>query len=303
MQTLRHSGARPLIFLLCLSAFGAPQAADKLDKGVRFDSPQVLDLSAWSAKPEGSIVPVTALAASDAENIYGKTSSDGQPGWLRFSDDVYACKDSNACSRQHETSLIAAENGGVQRSGKHLRIVPAKGAPVVFSDWKIPESRSADGDGESHWYLGRLAGSGYHRVEVQFDQDAPGSFLVNPVSGKTAFVHNGADVVEASPDGLYLVTFNADNPPLGIRVAALDASGPGFELICAASKADDSIVPAFSGWHDTRAFDITLNIRGTNNKPEHRAALRFTLTGTGWAVAASGQTQLNAIGFVCKERK
>jgi hypothetical protein len=286
-----------------MSAFGVLHAAGKLDKGVRFDSPQVLDLSAWSAKPEGSVVPMTALAGSEVEKIYGKTSTDEQPGWLRFSDDVYACKDSNACSQQHEQRLIATENGSVQRRGKRLTIVPAKGAPIVFSDWKIPETRNADGDEESHWYLGRLAGNGYHRVEVQFGQDAPGSFLISPVSGKTAFVHNGSDVVEVSPDRRHLVTFNADNPPLSIRVAALDASGPRFELVCAASKADDGIVPAFSGWHDAQAFDITLNSRGTNNQLEHRAALRFTLAGAGWTVAESDSKRLNAIGFVCKQSK
>jgi hypothetical protein len=286
-----------------MSAFGTLLASDKLDKGVRFDSPQVLDLSAWSAKPEGSVVPVTALAASEVEKIYGKTSTDEESGWLKFSDDVYACKDSNACSQQHEQRLIATENGGVQRRGTHLRIVPAKGAPVAFSDWKIAETRNADGDEESHWYLGRLAGNGYHRVEVQFGQDAPGSFLINPVSGKTAFVHNGSDVIEASPDGLHLVTFNADNPPLSIRVAALDASGPRFDLICAASKVDDSIVPAFGGWHDAQVLDIALNSRDTNGKIEHRAALRFTLAGTGWTVAESDKTQLDAIGFVCKQSK
>jgi hypothetical protein len=303
MRTLRLSGTRAVIFLMGVSVFGVLHAADKLDKGVQFDSPQVLDLSAWSAKPEGSIVPVAVLAASEVEKIYGQTSIDEQTGWLKFSDDVYACKDSNACSQQHEHQLVATENGSVLRRGRQLSILPAKGSPIVFSDWQTPATRSADGDGESHWYLGRLAGSGYHRVEVQFGHDSPGNFLINPISGKTAFVHNGGDLVEASPDGLHLVTFNADNPPVSIRVAALDGSGPRFELICAASKSDDNIVPAFSGWHVAQAFDITLNGRGANNQLEHRAALRFTLAGTGWTVAASDQSQLNAIGFVCKENK
>lgn len=300
MQTQRQSSTRPAIFLLCLSASGALQAADTLDKGVRFDSPQVLDLSAWSAKLEGPVVPVTALAASDVEKIYRTTSTGDRPEWLTFSDDVYACKASNSCSRQHEHELIAAENGDVQRQGNQLTIVPAKGAAVVFADWTMPATRETDGDEESHWYLGRLAGSGYHRVEVQFGQDAPGNFLINPVSGKTAFVHNGSDVVEASLDGLHLVTFNADNPPLSIRVAALDAAGPRLELICAASNTDDGIAPAFSGWHDAQAFDVTLTIRGAD-KIEHRAALRFALTGAAWAVAASDKARFDAIGFVCRQ--
>ncbi|HTA64461.1 MAG TPA: hypothetical protein VK753_03070 [Xanthomonadaceae bacterium] len=301
MRTRRQSLTHPALVLLCMSAFGALHAGDKLDQGVRFDSPQVLDLSAWSVKPEGSVVPVTTLAASDVEKIYDEPTSDEQPGWLRFSDDVYACKDSSACSRQHEHVLIATENGSVQRLGKHLRIVPTKGALVVFSDWKIPATRSADGDEESHWYLGRLAGNGYHRVEVQFGHDAPGNFLINPANGKTAFVHNGSDVVEGSPDGLHLVTFNAGNPPLSIRVAALDASGPRFELVCAAGKANDSVVPVFSGWNDAQSFDITLKIRGRNNRLEHREALRFMRAGTAWTVAESDRTQFDAIGFECRQ--
>jgi len=286
-----------------MSAFGAPHAADKLDKGVRFDSPQVLDLSAWSAKPVGAVVPVTALAASEVEQFHNAILADEQNQWLRFSDDVYACKESKACSQQQETRLIASENAGVQRRGKHLTITPAREATIVFSDWATPEMRSADGDEESHWYLGHLAGNGYHRVEVQFGHDSPGSFLINPASGKTAFVHNGSDVVESSPNGLYLVTFNADNLPLSIRVAVLDASGPGLELFCAASKADQSIAPAFGGWRDAKTFDVTLESRGMDDKPKHRAAMRFMRARTGWTIAASDKTLLESIGFVCKENK
>lgn len=116
-------------------------------------------------------------------------------------------------------------------------------------------------------------------------------------------MHNGSDVIEASSDGQHLVLFNADNPPLSMRVAALDASGPRFELVCAAQKTGATIVPAFSGWHDTQVFDITLKIRSKKNKLEHRAALRFTRAGTGWSVAESDRTQLDAIGFECRQSK
>ena len=77
---------------------------------------------------------------------------------------------------------------------------------------KVDQVVVADGDEETHWYLGTLPGSRYQRVEVQFGHDAPGNFLVNPQSGKVAFVHNGADLVAPSPDGMLLVTWNALNP-------------------------------------------------------------------------------------------
>jgi len=303
-QKSKPASHRGAAFLLCLCALGAADAKDKLDKGVQFDSPQVLDLSSWSVKPTGSAVAVVVLNTSEAKKILAAKSPDEPGPAFAFSEDVYGCKpSSSACSQKHEQALTDATHGRVKRAGKHLSVVPANGAPVVFSDWKMPESKAADGDGETHWYLGRLTGSNYERVEVQFGQDAPGDFLINPASGKVAFVHNGSDVAQQSPDSTQLVTFNADNPPLSLRVAVLDATGPRFGLICAASSNDSKSVPAFKGWHDAHSFDISLDSQDAHGNMVPGTALRFTQSTTGWSLAASDKAQLARIGFECKQPK
>jgi len=158
------------------------------------------------------------------------------------------------------------------------------GAAVTFSDWTLPETRTADGDSEKHWYLGALAGSGYWRVEVQFGHDAPGNFLINPQSGKVAFVHNGSDVAAPSPDGLYLLTFNPDNPPATLRVAALDAAGPRVELQCNAGDGHESI--EFKGWHGVESFDLTLVPRA-RSRLVHALPMRLTRAGGVWTLAGA----------------
>lgn len=298
----RTVSPRLAAIVLCMCAVGALHAKDDPGKGLRFSSPQVLDLAERAGAVEGPAIPVVALGAADAAKIVAApTLSEDAPS-LVFSDDLYGCKPpSTACSQQHERKLIDSVGGSVNRDGKRLGVVPAQGAPLAFVDWKVPATKSADGDEETHWYLGRLAGSGYHRVEVQFGQDSPGSFLVNPASGTTAFVHNGSDVAVPSPDGMHLATFNTLNPPLSMRVAALDASGPRLALQCDVGKDADRVVGAFRGWHDAHSFDIALQVHAETNKLQHAVALRVVQDSTGWRIATPDPAQLTAIGFACRQ--
>ena len=271
------------------------------DRGLRFDSPGVLDLAERAQKVEGGKpAPVTALAGAESAKILAAAAVGEDPPALKFSDDEFGCKKpTRQCSLDHERVLIAASGGAVKRDGKRLVITPAAGAAATFIDWKMPTTKTADGDEETHWYLGRLAGSGYQRVEVQFGQDAPGNFLINPQSGKVAFVHNGADLVAPSPDGKLLVTFNALNPPLSIRVAALDATGPRLVLQCEATANDDHSQPVFKGWHDSTSFDLVVDVRGGQEKPAHGLAIRAIQDGAGWRLAATDPARLSAMGFTC----
>jgi len=99
------------------------------------------------------------------------------------------------------------------------------------------------------------------------------------------------------------VTFNRDNPPLSIRVAALDASGPRLQLQCEVGKDAEHVGADFKGWHDARSFDIALKIRAARSKLEHQVALRVTQNGVGWSIATPDQSQLGAIGFACTQTK
>ena len=205
----------------------------------------------------------------------------------------------------------------------------------MFVDWKEPTTRSADGDEEVHWYLGRLAGlsrpsmapagrswpsmapaalgllpsalgllpggSGYERVEVQFGHDAPGNFLINPQSGKVAFVHNGADLVVPSPDGRLLVTWNSLNPPLSVRVAALDTDGPRLVLQCETREGKARLTPVFKGWHDVAQLDLVIEI-GEQSKSMARLAASVELQEGQWRVSASDIGRVAAIGLSCHSR-
>jgi hypothetical protein len=135
-------------------------------------------------------------------------------------------------------------------------ITPARGKPIVFTDWFVTTRRTREGDAETFIYAGTLAGSLYHRVEVRYGHDSPGSFLVNPATGKTAYAHNGGNVVAATPNGLRLAVFDTLNAPYPLVVAALDAQGPAAEVRCLVDAGAVRVTGAFCGWRDNTAFEV-----------------------------------------------
>lgn len=272
-----------------------PRAVDA--HGLRFDSPGVLDLASRTKRPAVPVAVATKeMSAGDVAQILAAPAISEDPPLLRFADEIYGCaKPSPACSRQHESVLVSASGGAVRREGKHLVVVPMRGMAVTFADWIEPATRSADADEEGHWYLGRLPGSAYERVEVQFAHDAPGSFLVNPQNGMVAFVHNGADLVAPSPDGRLLLTWNSLNPPLSLRVAALDETGPRLVVSCAALERGVRLTPVFKGWHSAAAFDFVVAI----GESATSLAAELTRAGSQWVLRASDTARLKRIGFAC----
>lgn len=59
-----------------------------------------------------------------------------------------------------------ASGGAVRREGKRLIVTPEAGDAATFVDWKQPTTKTAEGNEETHWYLGTLPGSGYHRAQA-----------------------------------------------------------------------------------------------------------------------------------------
>jgi len=286
-----------LLPILCASALVAAKA--KEDHGLRFDDPRVLDLASWTLKFDagkalafGKLDAATALAIMKAPAISEET-----PLQLPFSEDQFDCKDDAACMKAHEAKLIAQADGSVRRIDKRL-VIAGAGQPVILADWVQPQAPNAEGEHETHWYLGRMAGNGYHRVEVQFGHDAPGDFLINSKNGKVAFVHNGADIVRLSADGKYVFTFNTLNPPLTLRVARLDDSGPALVLMCQARARDDKTSGEFRDWSSANAFDFIVHVGGVAQDQD--VQLRLTHGDGGWSGAASDADKLTAAGFVCK---
>jgi hypothetical protein len=283
---------------------GAPGIAQAeraaVERGLRFDSPRVLDLASPAQHPvdaRNSVV-IVQLPAAEAARILAAPAIAEDPPLLRFSDDVYGCtKPSRPCSEMQEKALIVGAGASVRREGKRLTIAPRHGISATFVDRVEPATRNADGDTETHWYLGRLPGSGYERVEVQFGHDAPGSFLVNPKSGKAAFVHSGSDIASLSPDGLHLVTSNPDDTPGSMRVAALDADGPRVELQCAAR--DEHTKVEFKGWRSFATFDSVIVGHSAHKGPGWAFPFRLTRTGGAWTVATVAPA---AQEFSCQAR-
>ncbi len=289
-----------LLLSLCVSCTGTAHAKDAPHAGLRFDSRDVFNLAdRTQTLKAGRDAPATSLSAAESKKILTAPTLDETTPALGFSDDEFGCKPpSPICSLAHERILIDATEAAVKREGKRLTITPTSGMPAIFVDWMMATTKTADGDRTTHAYLGRLKGSGYHRVEVQFDQDAPGDFLINPATGATAFVHSGSDIVTPAPDGMHLLTFNALNPPFSLRVAALDAAGPRLALTCSV-KADSPAIVQFKGWHDASSFDLALLPAGAIG--EEIIALRLMKDAQGWRVASFDPERIAAVAFVCRQ--
>jgi hypothetical protein len=297
-----HAPGRIALIVSVALASATTSAANSAgdEKGLRFNSAGVLDLADRSQKIAGGrAVEVGELAAEDAAEIFSAAEVGEAQAGLRFSDDEFGCaKPSRKCSLEHERKLL--EGAAAKRDGKRLTITPASGTPLVFIDWTVAATKSADGDDETHWYLGRMPANGYERVEVQFGHDAPGNFLINPQSGKVAFVHNGADIAAPSPDGRLLVTFNMLNPPVSLRVAALDAAGPRLVLQCEAPESSERMTPVFKGWHDAAALDVVFEI-GEQSKSMVRLATRLVRKVDGWQLEASDAARLERLRVACRQ--
>jgi len=297
MRHDRHKVLAASVILVFAAAGATAKGAP--ERGVRFDSPGVLDLAQRPLKstPLKPLI-IDTLDATIAAGIVAAPAVGADAPQLKFSEDEFGCKQpAQTCAHEHETKLLAAADGTVRRIDKRLAIAAGAGQPAVFVDWTQAETKSADGDSETHWYLGRLPGSGYHRVEVQFGHDAPGNFLINPQSGKIAFVHNGSDLVALSADGTRLVTFNADNPPLSVRVAALDAGGPRLEFVCAARERDERSAVVFKGWKDADTLDMTIESAADGAK--RSTALRARRSGGTWHLATDNPAALSSAGIAC----
>ena len=277
--------------------------ASAADRGLRFDSPGVLDISAEKVSLSGSPVSVAALDGADASSIAAAPKLSDDASTLPFSSDVFGCgPKATDCVAKNEAKRIADSGGMAKRDDKRLTITPLKGSPVVFADWKDIVTKSIDGDGETHWYIGALKG-GYQRVEVQFFHDSPGSFLINPANGKSLFVHNGSDVSSLSPDGQFLLNYDELNAPLTVRIASLDANGPAMSLQCKGPSKDDGPHFEFKDWHDAASVDLALVGQAAHSQLAHATAVRLRHSAAGWEIATDHPESLKEAGFSCQQAK
>ncbi len=273
---------------------------DSLAAGYRFNAPQVLNLSSADLPrnhPPGRDVPRHELDPKVAEAI---SRQDAYEAESPFQLPLLGVDDNRR--RSQERLLIAPQSPTVQRSGRRLTITPDSGKPVTFVDWAAPPNPRVEGDGEKFLYAGRLSSSGYHRVEVRYEHDSPGSFLINPFSGETAYAHNGSDVAVLSPSGERILVFDTLNPPFALAVASLSKTGPTIEVQCRFAPTTDRVRAGFSGWRDDNTFELLFTPVATTAVAPAALPARVERTRDHWQVfAPAGRLQQELPGFTCQE--
>ena len=276
---------RKTVFAACAGLLLAGNAAAD---SYWFQRPEVLDLSDSQRVPVGAAAAaVVDLPAEQAQTILAK------PGLsLDDADQLPYLGQRKSAQRKAERELIADDHQLLRRSGGLLAVKPGTGPGLEFHNWHRHD------DGETFVFAGRTSIQGYLRVEVQFLQDSPGSFLINPATGKTAFVHNGGDIVVIATDGTRVLDFGPDNAPYLLAVAALNADGPRLEVQCrAAGDSIDSIV--FKGWNGAAGTDLVLKVKGPEGSVPTALPLRVAPGPQGWVLATPDRGLLAKSGYGC----
>lgn len=283
---------------LILLVAGAPGFA--ADDYLSFDSKRVIDLSGaltersrlkFTKRPV-SIETVNRQTGSVASVLEKTEVRRGDPGVMVA-----------GASKKDEARRIAGRRGSVSRNGKILTIASRAGAPFLFRDWVKAATSEADGDEETFIYAGMLKGIGYHKVDVHFGHDSPGTFLVHPRSGKALFVHAEDDLAALSQDQRRLLVINNGlNPPFGLVLASLRPDGPAVRLHCL-SEGGQRVIPAFRGWHASPAigFDLVLVVRRPGEQEVYEAMpMRFIYLNNEWRALVLDAERLQQVtGLNC----
>ena len=277
----------------------APQVR-AADETLTFDSKRVLDLSGAlreTARKKFTTRPVDIDTASKQTGSVAAVLE--RPELRRGDPNVMGA----TAQKPGEARRIASRRSAVSRKGALLTIESRKGEDFRFRDWSKAASQDADGDEESFVYAGMLKGTGYHKVDIHFGHDSPGTFLVHPRSGKLLFVHSEDDLASLSEDRSRLFVMNNGlNPPFGFLLATLRDDGPAVRLHCM-SDGNRRIVPSFRGWHASPAvgFDLLLIVRQEGEPEVYEALpLRFLYLNNEWrALVPDAERLLQATGLGC----
>ncbi|MDR3414882.1 MAG: hypothetical protein P4L83_01735 [Nevskia sp.] len=296
---------KPAVIVAAVVGLAAAWGGAVFGAGYRFEAPDVLDLS--TVQPllpleQGDPIAAVPLAADIATAILAApevgNEAPGQVPMLDGSDKV---------ARKQEQARIAAESTAVRRAGKTLTIDTGAAGPVKFSDHGSSSRDAADG--ELFLYAGRIGAASYHRVEERFLADVPGSYLMNPASGRMVFAPNGSYVVQLSPDGRWLLSMSPGDTHVLLVVMALAADGPGLALVCRSATTNGALA-AFKGWYDARSLDLVLTpLVLAPGKPGQGAAallpsepipVRLALDDQGWHPQTPDPKALERIGYTCR---
>ena len=278
--------------LVTCSGYSAAATTNK-PQGLNFDSPSVLNLRQWRMSIDGRLLTPNTLDPSIEQGILAAPKLPADPTLFdRFTENF----DCGPAPEQCESNRLNASHGVVRRVGKRLEIAVSAGRPAAFVDYVGPLTGNNDHDIFSYFYVGRLRDSGYYRVQETFNDDAPGSFLINARNGKVAFMSEYDDQVSLSPDGLHLA-LAVREPAVGVRIAALDSTGPRVDLICTGREWDRTISVAFKGWQDADTFDFAVEVDGAAGQKQ--IALRAVHNANSWHVAPNDTAAFESAGINC----
>ena len=279
-------------FLLLLALIGVVYGSRPADE-FKFDSPSVLFLG--TNRP--NTIPLQLRPVR-----YETLSRDAALGILSASDHDWDSPDvmSYGANTEKERVLVSGEKQGVRRSGKRLAITPASGPRITFTNWSDPGGPQREGDGAQYFYAGRIGRLKYYRVEDRLVHDSPGSYLINPASGKMAYAHHGDDIVALSPDNVHLLVFNPLNlqEHRALTVVSLSDDGPSVELRCLFIRRNSyDVIMSFKGWRNPNAFDIVFKFKESSVGP---VPVHIELAEDGYVVSVPDRLRLeNEIGFIC----
>ncbi len=281
-----------LALLLPMVLLGRAEGSRPADE-YKFDSPSVMFLGtnrANTVQSQSRPVRHDLLSPHSARAILSASDHDqDSPGVMTY-----------GANAKKEVTLISREGRSVQRSGKRLTVIPASGSPITFINWSEAGGPQREGDGAKYFYAGRFGRFEYYRVEDRLEHDSPGSYLINPVTGKMAYVHHGDDIAALSPDNVHLLVFNPLNLQRNraLTVASLSADGPAIELRCIFNK-DNSYDAgiSFKGWRNSRSFEVVFKFSNPSVEP---IPVHFELSEEGWLVAVPDRLRLETeFGFIC----
>lgn len=283
------------LLTFCGTALGAN------GKGLSIASPRVLNLSSLLAAPPHPKAKGIAL-----ETLNNNT---GQIELMLRQSEVP--QDTVLSVRMaDEKSLILMHRDAVNRMDKVLSIKGQNNDVFKFINWSRAETNHQDGDGETFRYAGMLANIDYHKIDVSYLHDSPGSFLVSPKTNSILYVHTGDDLASISTNPpLLMIMNNGLNPPFGIGITNLQKVEGHLELHCQGRReGSPKIIPSFKGWHIAPwiGFNVVLLVELTDagsNGHYEAIPVQFSQNNRQWHVFVPEPQRFTKItGISCRQQ-
>ena len=256
-----------------------------VDASPPFEAPPMHDMASVAIVPLPNRDAASAILAAAA-------LPDDAPRRLHFE------------AQSRDDARVRAQAAQVSRSGGRLVLRSARGATFTFADGQRPGTRDVEGDGVTFSYLGPVAGTPFHRVEMFDEHDAPSSFLVSAEAPVAILLRTGSDTVVLSPQGDRIVQVTDGlNGRFAVHVGSLAGGSYRLELACRATfdASTTQLEGQLKGWHPAPEVGVDLAIvTSVARQASGPIALRLVQRGNGWQVQASEPARLaRQAGLAC----